>query len=84
MTSSGRESPKKKPGHYLSAMEFMLNPLIMGTSEVNVMVNVLDRNILVSSKGYTYLPTLPLGQDMTQGQYFWRSLTGLNSEFFFS
>ena len=28
-------------------------------------------------------PTPPLGQDMTQGQYFKRSLTGLNSEFSF-
>ena len=29
----------------------------------------------------SYLPTPPLGQDMTQGQFFKRSLTGLNSEF---
>ena len=29
-------------------------------------------------------PTLPLGQDMTQGQFLKRSLTGLNSEFSFS
>ena len=28
--------------------------------------------------------TPPLGQDMTQGQFFKRSLTGLNSEFSFS
>ena len=31
----------------------------------------------------SYLPTPPLGQDMTQGQFFRRSFTGLNSEFFF-
>ena len=31
-----------------------------------------------------YLPTPPLRQDMTQGQFFKRSLTGLNSEFSFS
>ena len=31
-----------------------------------------------------YLPTPPIGQDMTQGQFFKRSLTGLNSEFSFS
>ena len=31
-----------------------------------------------------YLPTPPLGQDMTHGQFFKRSLTGLNSEFSFS
>ena len=29
-------------------------------------------------------PTPPLRQDMTQGQFFKRSLTGLNSEFSFS
>ena len=33
---------------------------------------------------WSYLPTPPLGQDMTQGQIFKRSLTGLNSEFSFS
>ena len=27
-------------------------------------------------------PTPPLGQDMTQGQFFKRGLTGLNSEFY--
>ena len=34
--------------------------------------------------GEIYLPTPLLGQDMTQGQFFKRSLTGLNSEFSFS
>ena len=29
-------------------------------------------------------PTPPLGQDMTQGQFFKRSLAGLNSQFSFS
>ena len=29
-------------------------------------------------------PTPPLGQDMTQGQFFKRGLAGLNSEFPFS
>ena len=33
---------------------------------------------------FIILPTLPLGQDMTQGQFFKQSLTGLNSEFSFS
>ena len=32
---------------------------------------------------YHIYPTPPLGQDMTQGQFFNRSLTGLNSEFSF-
>ena len=31
--------------------------------------------------GYSYLPNPPLGQDMTQGQFFKQSLTGLNSVF---
>ena len=31
-----------------------------------------------------YLPTPPLGQDMTQGQFLSGVLTGLNSEFSFS
>ena len=30
----------------------------------------------------SYIQTPPLGQDMTQDQFFKRSLTGLNSEFF--
>ena len=33
---------------------------------------------------YPYLPTPPLWLDMTQGQFFKRSLTGFNSEFSFS
>ena len=32
----------------------------------------------------SYLPTPPLGQDMTQGQFLCGVLTGLNSEFSFS
>ena len=32
----------------------------------------------------SYLPTPPLGQDMTQGQFLSGVLTGLNSEFSFS
>ena len=35
-------------------------------------------SVIVSSVRY-YLPTPPLGQDMTQGQFFKRSLTGWNS-----
>ena len=35
-------------------------------------------------KGWSYLPTPPLGHDMTQGQFLKRSLAGLNSEFSFS
>ena len=41
---------------------------------------------MLTSVQYVYhiYPTPPLGQDMTQGQFFKRSLTGLNSEFSFS
>ena len=31
-----------------------------------------------------FLPTIPLGKDMIQGQFFKRSLTGFNTEFSFS
>ena len=41
-----------------------------------------------STVGYVYsdpiYPTPPLGQDMSQSQFFKQSLTGLNSEFSFS
>ena len=36
------------------------------------------------SRNIHIYPTPPLGQDMTQGQFFKQSLTGLNSEFSFS
>ena len=39
---------------------------------------------MLSNTEYHIYPTPPLGQDMTQGQFFKRSLTGLNSEFSFS
>ena len=38
----------------------------------------------ISIWSYHIYPTPPLGQDMTQGQFCKRSLTGLNSEFSFS
>ena len=38
----------------------------------------------LAQKVYIYLPTPPLEQDMTQGQFLSGVLTGLNSEFFFS
>ena len=40
--------------------------------------------IVFLTGGRYYLPTPPLGQDKTQGQFFKRSLTCLNSEFSFS
>ena len=43
-----------------------------------------DRDIVQTFTRESYLPTPLLGQDMTQGQFFKRSLTGLNSEFSFS
>ena len=43
-----------------------------------------SRQTKLSIKGDPIYPTPPLGQDMTQGQFFKRSLVGLNSEFSFS
>ena len=43
-----------------------------------------DETKAVRTAEGTIYPTPPLGQDMTQGQLFKRSLTGLNSEFSFS
>ena len=49
-----------------------------------VIVKAMDCGIVVSefviqSRYYHIYPTPPLGQDMTQGQFFKWSLTGLNS-----
>ena len=44
---------------------------------------IIHKWIGTSAEDDIYL-TPPLGQDMTQGQFFKRSLTGLNSEFSFS
>ena len=66
----------------LSMAEFPLGNLR------GVVVNVPDCNIVLSEFKlqlyYHIYPTPPLGQDMTQGQFFKRSLSGLNSEFSFS
>ena len=67
------------PSIFLTQLPLLTIPLIYtGTS-------LIDRSV----KGqyittWSYLPTPPFGQDMTQGQIFKRSLTGLNSQFFFS
>ena len=63
--------------HYI----FSSLALIYSNATHNVYEGVIW--ILEVFKRY-YLPTPPLGQDMTQGQFFKRSLTGLNSEFSFS
>ena len=58
--------------------------------EDNSPKNLNDKNQQASSQEFrplnlrSYLPTPPLKQDMTQGQIFKRSLTGLTSEFSFS
>ena len=43
-----------------------------------------QQNIENKNSYDSYLPTPLLGQDMTQGQFFKRILTGLNSKFSFS
>ena len=47
----------------------------------NIFPNI---KIYIHIEPLSYLPTPPLGQDMTQGQFFKQSLTGLISEFSFS
>ena len=48
-------------------------------------VNEIKQNVhMKMSLSYSYLPTPPHGQDMTQSSFLKRSLTGLNSEFSFS
>ena len=73
-----------------------LQVLLTRFAQVVMVMNhtgLICRARLIHSKCYSpdlpklwwyYLPTPPLGQDMTQGQFFKRSLTGLNSEFSFS
>ena len=49
------------------------------------MKSQFEQDILRQRKdALSYLPTPLLEQDRTQGQFFKRSLTGLNSEFSFS
>ena len=43
--------------------------------------SIIDWLLRHFNSSFSYLPTPPLGQDMTQGQFFKRSFTGLNSEF---
>ena len=62
--------------------------LVGGSPRLNDFVSHFDTEESVNECNvqhiYPYLPTPSLGQDMTQGQFFKRSLTGLNSEFSFS
>ena len=58
--------------------------LISVAEFVFVMISYPSEIFLSNFLFYYIYPTPPLGQDMTQGQFFKRSLTGLNSEFSFS
>ena len=66
------------------------SPLISKSSNpfINHLVIVLSEpitiGVTITFMFHHIYPTPPLGQDMTQGQFFKRSLTGLNSEFSFS
>ena len=64
----------------------MILYIYIQTIRVNGKVNlhIDQRNSILIYFLLSYLPTLPLGQDTTQGQFFKQSLTGLNSEFSFS
>ena len=59
--------------------------MLLKTLNGGVMHNKLDEQTYTSEfESYHIYPTPPLGQDMTQDQFFKQSLTGLNSEFSFS
>ena len=61
---------------------FGLNVTLPETEVLNSLeVLCIDSILFISIHIY---PTPPLGQDITQDQFFKRSLTGLNSEFSFS
>ena len=73
-----------------SINDLLEHHLQKGTSEDEIMYDQVGQNGFENSdedqimqEDHIY-PTPPLGQDMTQGQFFKRSLTGLNSEFSFS
>ena len=61
----------------------MLNvPTIIGQIVLNYFFKFFFIFLHIALLYYHIYPTPPLGQDMTQGQFFKRSLTGFNSEFF--
>ena len=51
---------------------------------IPIIIWFLFNNSHLFAHRYIYLPTPLLKQDVTQGQFIQRSLTGLNSEFYFS
>ena len=57
-------------------------PMIKPVGHVHIALMANPQSLLAYM--YIYLPTPPPGQDVTQGQFLKRSLTGLNSEFSFS
>ena len=53
---------------------------IVGYLMPNILIHIQS---MISKHILSYLRTPPFGQDKTQGQFFKRSLTGFNSEFYF-
>ena len=67
---------------------FCMSVCIFGVSlkinTINHQLSVISLSINTNQLIILFTQTPPLGQDMTQGQFFKRSLPGLNSEFSFS
>ena len=57
----------------------IISRLVLKVSQKTIVFCAKITNVI----HFSYLPTPPIGQDMTQGQFFKLSLTGLNSEFSF-
>ena len=76
--------------HYIIPHTKMINICSYEVTNKSSWLSFADANKIHIYKTKRYMnidpiyPTPPLGQDMTQGQFFKRSLTGFNSEFSFS
>ena len=80
MVHSFLSSPSRSKYLFLFSC-FFLNFCLWFTEMVkSTLRHVLSLFLFV----YLIYPTPPLGQDMTRGQFLSGSLTGFNSEFFFS
>ena len=76
-------------GHLYNAEIWFITKLLIGIKMIfSMFIAFLEITRFVYCHLFTHIdhiyPTPPLGKDMTQGQFFKRSLTGLNSEFSFS
>ena len=83
-TGTSMKTRKNQPDTY-KEMIYIRNNVQSNNKNTSIELSSSTRKELRKENGDTIYPTPPLGQDMTQGQFFFkRSLTGLNSEFSFS